>query len=118
MAVIEIGRVCWKIAGRDAGNVCLVVKNLDKNFVMVDGNTRRRKCNIEHLEFSDQVADIKENANHAEVVSALSSLGFKVVEKRPAKTKVAKKAEAAPKAEEKPAKKASAKATPAKKAKK
>ena len=48
--MFEIGRLCVKIAGRDAGLKCLVVEVIDDNYVLIDGQTRRRKCNIKHLE--------------------------------------------------------------------
>ncbi|WP_457611716.1 KOW motif-containing protein, partial [Methanocaldococcus sp.] len=38
MAAIEIGRVCIKTLGREAGNTCVIVDILDKNFVLIDGN--------------------------------------------------------------------------------
>lgn len=47
--MFDIGRVCMKIAGRDAGNLCVVVEN-NGQFVVVDGYTRRRKVSIKHLE--------------------------------------------------------------------
>ncbi len=46
----EVGTVCLKIAGRDAGMKAVVVEKLDKEFVLIDGQVRRRKCNIKHLE--------------------------------------------------------------------
>lgn len=79
--VNEIGRLAVKIAGRDAGRECLIIKKLDKNHVLVDGNTRRRKCNISHIEILSQRAKIKEDAPHEEVVKALESLGIKVRKK-------------------------------------
>ena len=48
--MIDIGRVCIKLAGRDAGKKCVIVGILDDKTVMIDGETRRRKCNILHLE--------------------------------------------------------------------
>jgi len=49
--MIEPGRVCVKIAGREAGQKCVVVEVLDENFVVVVGpKVRRRRCNIDHLE--------------------------------------------------------------------
>ena len=48
--IFEVGRVCIKVAGRDAGNKCVVIEVIDNNYVMIDGMTRRRKCNIVHLE--------------------------------------------------------------------
>jgi len=43
------GRICVKTAGRDAGLKCVIVDVLDDKFVLIDGETRRRKCNILHL---------------------------------------------------------------------
>ena len=80
--MIEIGRLYLKVAGRDAGQVCTVVDILDNTYVLVDGQTRRRKCNVKHLEPLDKVIEIKKNANHSEVMSALGSAGFEVVEKK------------------------------------
>jgi large subunit ribosomal protein L14e len=74
--MIEIGRVCVKIAGRDAGKKCVVVELLDKNLVMIDGETRRRKCNLEHIEPLDKKVEIKKGASHEEVIAALKSAGL------------------------------------------
>ncbi len=65
----EIGRICVKIAGRDAGLKCVVVDVFDDCFVLIDGQTRRRKCNVRHLEPLKEVIKIKKNASHTEVVS-------------------------------------------------
>jgi len=92
---IEIGRLCVKLAGRDAGKECLIVDILDKNkqFVLIDGNTRRRKCNVIHLEILPQKADIKKGASHDEVVKALEKLGVKIIPKAPPKQKKTEKKE-------------------------
>jgi len=76
--VFDIGRVCVKIAGRDAGKHCVIVEIIDDKFVTIDGNTRRRKCNIMHLLPLDKTLDIKKKATTGEVKEALSTLGFKV----------------------------------------
>lgn len=81
--MIEIGRLCVKIAGRDAGKKCVVVDLLDKNYVLIDGATRRKKCNISHLEPISLVIKIKKKASHEEVVSEFKKLGIDVVEKKP-----------------------------------
>ena len=85
MAAIEVGRLCVKIAGRDAGKECIIVDVQDENFVMIDGNTRRRKCNIAHLELLPHKADIKKGATHEEVLKALEHFGIKLEKKSPAK---------------------------------
>lgn len=84
--MIDAGRVCVKIAGRDAGRKCVVVSVLDEKFVLIDGETRRRKCNLIHLEPLDQMLDIKKDASHSDVVSAFKSLSIELKE-----TKVKKK---------------------------
>jgi large subunit ribosomal protein L14e len=89
---IEVGRLCVKIAGRDAGKECLIVDIIDETFVMIDGNTRRRKCNIKHLEVLPKTAKLKAKAAHEDVAKALKDLGFKVEAKRVAKKPKAKPA--------------------------
>ncbi|MBI4095453.1 MAG: 50S ribosomal protein L14e [DPANN group archaeon] len=92
--VAEVGRLAVKIAGRDAGKECVIVKVVDKNFVLVDGNTRRRKCNIDHLQLLGQKAQIKEGASHEEVAKALEGLGVKTEKKAAPRVKKEVKAEA------------------------
>lgn len=89
----ETGRLCVKIAGRDARQKCVIVEVLDDHFVMIDGQTRRRKCNIKHLEPLDKVLKIKKGASHSEVAAAFKKEGFEVTEKKskPKKEKTAKK---------------------------
>ena len=77
---MEIGQVCVKIAGRDAGLECVIVDVLPGNLVLIDGNTRRRKCNIKHLEPINNFLDVNKNANHDEVVAAMKAAGIRVVE--------------------------------------
>ncbi|MBW2963285.1 50S ribosomal protein L14e [Candidatus Woesearchaeota archaeon] len=75
--MFEIGRLCVKIAGRDAGKKCLIVEIVDENHVMIDGETRRRKCSVKHLELLDQVVKIKKGASHDEIVKEMEKLGLK-----------------------------------------
>jgi large subunit ribosomal protein L14e len=96
--MIEIGRLCVKLAGRDAGKKCVVIEVLEENFVMIDGETRRRKCNIIHLEPLDEVLKVKEKASHADVTKAFKNLGIelketKKKEAKPRPRKVRKKKE-------------------------
>ena len=78
MALFDIGRVCVKLAGRDAGKKCVVVDVLDQHTVLVDGETRRRKCNIIHLEPLEQTLDVKKGALRAEVVAAFKKLSIEL----------------------------------------
>ena len=81
--MIEVGRVVIKLAGRDAGKKGLIVDILDDKFVLIDGETRRRKCNIIHLEPLEQVVKIKKNASHDEVASALKEIGLEARVSKP-----------------------------------
>lgn len=86
--ITEIGRVCVKIAGRDAGGKCVVLDVLDKNHVLIDGEVRRKKVNTLHLEPLDAVVKIKKGAAHEEVMAALKDLSKEEkAESKPAKAK-------------------------------
>ena len=76
MPAIEVGRVCIKTAGREAGKVCVIVDILDKNFVIVDGLVKRRRCNIKHLEPTEKKVDIQKGASTEEVKLALDAVGL------------------------------------------
>jgi large subunit ribosomal protein L14e len=78
MASLEIGRVCMKIAGREAGKYCVVVKKINDAFVEVTGpkiltGVKRRRANIEHLEPLEYILQISDSAADEDVVSALES---------------------------------------------
>ena len=81
--MIEIGRVCVKTAGRDAGEKCIIIDILDEKFVLIDGETRRRKVNVLHLEPLNQVLKIKKDASHEDVSKALEELGLKARTTKP-----------------------------------
>lgn len=82
--MLEVGRIVMKIAGRDAGKVGAVIDVLDDNYVLLDGEVRRRKCNINHLEPLEKTIEVKKNATHADVLKAL---GIKEEKKKTAKKK-------------------------------
>ena len=74
--VMEIGRVCVKLAGHDAGKRCVIVDVLDSNYVVVSGaGIKRRRCNIAHLEPTDKKLDIPKGASDEEVKRALEAAG-------------------------------------------
>ncbi len=73
MAALDIGRVCIKTAGREAGKYCVVIKKVDDNFVFVTGpkvltGVKRRRCNVEHLEPTEHLLKIKTDATESEVL--------------------------------------------------
>lgn len=82
MILFEVGRLCVKLAGRDAGNKCVVVQDLGKGYVLVDGNVRRKKVNVKHLEPLSDLMELKEKASHEEVKKAFEKLGLPVWEKK------------------------------------
>jgi large subunit ribosomal protein L14e len=84
--MIEVGRLAMKIAGRDAGKKCVIVDVLDSNYVLVDGETRRRKCNIAHLEPLTQTITLSKNAAHDVVAKEFEKLGFGIWKTKPRKT--------------------------------
>lgn len=81
--MFDIGRVCMKIAGRDAGMKCVIVDVIDEHYVMIDGQTRRRKCNIKHLEPLAQEVQITKNAPAPEVVRVLKELNIAIEGEKP-----------------------------------
>jgi len=111
MVSMEIGRVCMKIAGREAGKYCVVVKKMNEAFVEVTGpkiltGVKRRRANIEHLEPLEYILGINDGASDEDVISALESqnLMTKLGLKKP--SAAAMKAEKIkPEKEEKPEKK-------------
>ena len=101
--MFNVGRVCIKLAGRDAGKKCVVVDAGDGKYVTIDGYTRRKKCNTMHLEPLDQVIDIASGAAHETVMKALGAAPRKKSSKaKTEKPKAVRKAKA--KTSEAPAK--------------
>ena len=86
MASLTVGRVCMKIAGREAGCYAVVIKAAgkgkeEKSFVMITGpklltGVKRRLCNIDHLEPLQHMVEIKEDASDEEVIAALDKAGL------------------------------------------
>ncbi|MBX5321372.1 MAG: 50S ribosomal protein L14e [Candidatus Bathyarchaeota archaeon] len=81
MPAIEVGRICVKVCGREAGKKCVIVDIIDKSFVLVTGpktvtGVKRRRANINHLEPLAEKIDIKRGASDEEVVEALKAKGL------------------------------------------
>jgi len=77
MASLEVGRVCVKLSGRETGKKCVIVDVVDKNFVLVTGpksvtGVRRRRTNVDHLEPTSEVVELKKGAADDEVEKALT----------------------------------------------
>ena len=74
--MMEIGRVCIKTAGRDSGKIGVVTDLIDKRFVAVAGQTRKKRCNIAHLEPTKHLIKIKKGASNAEIIKELKKLNI------------------------------------------
>ena len=88
---MEIGKVCMKIAGRDAGRPAIVIEVHKDGYVTIDGYSRRKKVNPQHLQFIGTKVDIKKGATHDTVIKALEKLGFSQPEKPTFEKKARKK---------------------------
>jgi large subunit ribosomal protein L14e len=80
MPAIEIGRICVKLAGREAGRKCVIIDIMDKSFILVTGpksvtGVRRRRTNINHVEPLQDKIDIKRGATDEEIEEALKAEG-------------------------------------------
>jgi large subunit ribosomal protein L14e len=76
MSVMDVGRVCLKLTGREAGGRCVIVDVIDRNYVLVTGpreltGVRRRRVNIGHLKPLDEKIEIPRNASDEEVLNLL-----------------------------------------------
>ena len=85
--MIEIGRLCLKTSGRDAGCKCVIVDILDNKYVLIDGETRRRKCNILHLEPLKEVIKVKKGSSHENIKAEFEKLGLAIRETKPKEKK-------------------------------
>ena len=70
-----------KVAGREAGKYCVVLKKLDDTFVLVTGPieltvVKRRRCNIEHLEPTPHLVNIQAEASEKDVIDAYNKIGL------------------------------------------
>ncbi len=73
--MLNVGRICVKTAGREAGKFCVIVDVLEDGFVLVTGpkvvtSVKRRKCNVDHLEPTPEVIKIDKNASDDAVMGA------------------------------------------------
>ena len=80
MPAIEVGRVCVKVAGREAGRKCVIVDVMDKSFVVVTGpkkvtGVKRRRVNINHVAPTEDVIPIKRGASDDEVTQMMKADG-------------------------------------------
>jgi len=80
MSLIEVGRICVKTAGREAGRKCVIVDIIDKNYVLITGpkdvsGVKRRRTNVKHIELTPIKINVSKGASDEEVKKALEEAG-------------------------------------------
>ena len=80
MPAIEVGRLCVKLSGREAGKKCVVVDVVDKSFALITGpqsvsGVRRRRVNMNHIEPLDESVELKRGASDEDVAQVLKKAG-------------------------------------------
>ena len=80
MPAIEVGKICVKTAGREAGKKCIVIEIVDNNFALITGpkaisGIKRRRANINHLEPTKDKIQIKRGATDEEITEELKTAG-------------------------------------------
>lgn len=81
MPAIEVGRLCYKVRGHEAGRKCVIVDIIDENLVLVTGpkqltGVKRRRVNIKHIVPLDRAISISKGASDEEVLKALQEAGL------------------------------------------
>ncbi len=86
---LEPGRLVIKTAGREAGSIAVILKKIDDNFVLIDGQVKRRKCNIGHIETLDQKIKITKDITKQDIKKKFKELGYeiKITKPKPKKEK-------------------------------
>lgn len=77
MPAIDVGRVCVKLVGREAGKKCIIVDLVDKNFVLITGpkqvnGVKRRRVNVNHIETTERKVAIRRGETDEELIKALN----------------------------------------------
>lgn len=78
MTAIDVGRICIKLTGREAGRKCVIVDTVDKSFVLITGpknvsGVKRRRVNVTHIEPLQDKVDLKRGASDEEVSEVLKA---------------------------------------------
>ena len=75
--ILDTGRVCRKVRGRDAGNYCVVLERADGGRVIVEGRgVKKGKVSVRHIEPLPVVLKITKKARSATIIKALEKEGF------------------------------------------
>jgi len=69
---MEIGQVCIKTRGREAGRKVVVLSEVKDNKVLVDGTkVKRKQCNVLHLYPLKEKVKVGKEAKHEDIVKVM-----------------------------------------------
>ncbi|MFB0567091.1 MAG: 50S ribosomal protein L14e, partial [Candidatus Bathyarchaeia archaeon] len=73
MPAVEVGRICVKITGREAGKKCIIVDVIDKNFLLITGpkqvnSVKRRRVNVSHVEPTEKKVNMSRGESDEEIM--------------------------------------------------
>lgn len=71
MSLLETGRVCVKMQGRNAGQKVVVLELKDGKAVVEGVFVKRKACNIHHLYPTEQKVHVSKSASHEDIANAL-----------------------------------------------
>lgn len=80
MSPFEIGSICIKKFGKDAGKKCVIIDFIDKSFILITGpktlsGIGRRRVNMRHLEPTGEEVKISSGADDKDVLNAIKVAG-------------------------------------------
>jgi len=80
VSAIQVGRICVKMQGREAGKRCVIVEVIDESFVLVTGpkavsGVKRRRANVKHLQPLEDILQISKGASEEEIIDLLDETG-------------------------------------------
>lgn len=69
---MQLGEVCIKTKGKDAGKKVVVLSGLNKGRVLIDGkNVKRKECNVLHLFPTGEKIKVTKEIKHEELLKLL-----------------------------------------------
>ena len=91
--MLNVGDIVVKIVGRESGRYCVIVEKVNDSFVVIDGDVKKRKCNVKHLEPTGKSIKVDKNIKKEDIIKELIANKFKIKEKKEVKRSVKEKKE-------------------------
>ncbi len=74
MSVFDVGRVCIKTKGRNAGRKCVVI-SVEKGFAIIEGDfMKKKRCNVMHLFPTSHKISVSKSSSHEDIVKHLKGV--------------------------------------------